>query len=32
MKVEFNAEDLTGETPVLAIDGWNIKYVEKELK
>jgi exo-1,4-beta-D-glucosaminidase len=30
--VEFNAEDLNGETPVLAIDGWNITHVEKEMK
>lgn len=29
---EFNAEDLNGETPVLAIDGWNITHVEKEMK
>jgi exo-1,4-beta-D-glucosaminidase len=32
MKVEFNAKDLNGEAPVFAIDGWNIKHVEKELK
>jgi len=32
LKVEFNAEDLSGEAPVLAIAGWNIKPAEKELK
>jgi len=32
VKVEFQEKDLTGETPVLAIDGWNIKYAEEELK
>jgi exo-1,4-beta-D-glucosaminidase len=32
LKVQFKAEDLNGETPVLAIDGWNITHVEKELK
>jgi exo-1,4-beta-D-glucosaminidase len=32
VKVEFNAEDLNGEAPVFAIDGWNIKHAEKELK
>jgi exo-1,4-beta-D-glucosaminidase len=31
VKVEFNAEDLNGATPVLAITGWNIKKTEKEL-
>jgi len=29
---EFNAENLDGATPVLAIDGWNINPSEKELK
>jgi exo-1,4-beta-D-glucosaminidase len=32
VKVEFYAENLNGATPVLAIAGWNIKPVEKELK
>ena len=32
IRVEFNAENLDGATPVLAIDGWNIKPSEKELK
>ncbi len=32
IKVEFAAENLGGATPVLAIDGWNIKKAEKELK
>jgi hypothetical protein len=32
LKAEFNAEDLKGETPVLAIDGWNIEHTEKELR
>ena len=32
LKVEFNAEDMNDETPMLAIDGWNITHVEKELK
>jgi exo-1,4-beta-D-glucosaminidase len=31
LKVEFNAENMDGETPILAIDGWNIKHVEKGL-
>lgn len=31
VKVEFNAEDLNGATPILAIAGWNIKKTEKEL-
>jgi exo-1,4-beta-D-glucosaminidase len=30
--VQFSEEDLGGEAPVLAIDGWNIAHVEKELK
>jgi hypothetical protein len=29
---EFNAENLDEATPVLAIEGWNIKPSEKELK
>jgi hypothetical protein len=32
LKVEFNAEDLGGENPVLVVDGWNINHLEKELK
>ena len=32
INVEFNAEDLNGEKPLLAIDGWNISHVEKEMK
>jgi len=32
VKVTFNEKDLTGETPLFAIDGWNIKYMEEELK
>jgi exo-1,4-beta-D-glucosaminidase len=32
LKVEFNAEDLGGTKPLLAIDGWNIVREEKELK
>ena len=32
LKVEFNAKNLDGATPVIAIDGWNIKKAEKELK
>ena len=32
VNVEFNTEDLTGEVPVLAIEGWNITHVEKEMK
>jgi exo-1,4-beta-D-glucosaminidase len=32
LKVEFKAEDLGGETPVLAIDGWNIIHTERELR
>jgi exo-1,4-beta-D-glucosaminidase len=32
IKVEFMAEDLNGETPVLAIDGWNIVHSETKLK
>ena len=32
LKVEFDAEDLNGERPVLAFDGWNIIRQERELK
>ncbi len=32
VKVEFNAEDLDGATPVLAIAGWNIKNDRKGTK
>ncbi|MDP4223780.1 MAG: hypothetical protein Q8868_10745, partial [Bacteroidota bacterium] len=32
LKVEFKAEDLGGESPVLAIDGWNIVKAEKDLR
>jgi exo-1,4-beta-D-glucosaminidase len=32
VKVEFDAENLDGAIPVLALDGWNIKPAEKELK
>ncbi|NOY38190.1 MAG: hypothetical protein GXO83_11540 [Chlorobi bacterium] len=31
VKVEFNAEDLDGEKPVLHVGGWNIKEVDKKL-
>jgi hypothetical protein len=30
VKVTFLEKDLNGESPVLAIDGWNIKYTEVE--
>ncbi len=30
--VEFNPDDLKGETPVLVLAGWNISHAEKELK
>jgi exo-1,4-beta-D-glucosaminidase len=32
IKVEFAAENLGGATPILALDGWNIKHADKELK
>jgi exo-1,4-beta-D-glucosaminidase len=32
VKVEFSEKDLGGETPVLAIDGWNIAHSELVLK
>jgi len=32
IKVEFAAENLDGAKPILALAGWNIKSVEKELK
>jgi exo-1,4-beta-D-glucosaminidase len=32
IKVEFNAEDMNGEIPVMVIDGWNITHLEKEIK
>jgi len=32
VKVEFSEKDLTGDTPILVIDGWNIKHEELELK
>jgi exo-1,4-beta-D-glucosaminidase len=32
LKVVFKAENLDGDIPVFAIDGWNIKHVEKEIK
>jgi exo-1,4-beta-D-glucosaminidase len=32
VNVEFKAEDLGGGIPLLAIDGWNIKKTEKEIK
>ncbi len=32
LKVEFDAKNLDGTTPVFAIDGWNIKKAEKEQK
>jgi len=32
IKAEFSGDDLKGEEPVLQIDGWNIKLIEKELK
>lgn len=32
LKVEFAEEDLKGELPVFAVDGWNVNYIEKELK
>jgi exo-1,4-beta-D-glucosaminidase len=32
IKVAFAAENLDGAAPILALDGWNIKKTEKELK
>jgi exo-1,4-beta-D-glucosaminidase len=32
LKVVFAEEDLKGELPLLAIDGWNINHIEKDLK
>jgi hypothetical protein len=32
LKVTFAEENLNGEIPVLAIDGWNINHIEKDLK
>ena len=32
VKVEFNAENLDGEKPVLHVEGWNIKHIEKEIE
>ena len=32
LKVEFNAEDLDGESPALAVEGWNIVREEREMK
>ena len=32
VKVTFHEKDLTGETPLFAIDGWNIVHVEQEIK
>jgi exo-1,4-beta-D-glucosaminidase len=32
LQVEFDLKDLNGEKPLLKVDGWNIKAVEKEIK
>lgn len=32
LKVEFAIDDLKGDTPVLALDGWNIRKEEMEVK
>ncbi len=32
VKVEFTEKDLTGDTPLLVIDGWNIRHEEAEVK
>ena len=32
VKVEFTEKDLAGDTPILVIDGWNIKHEETEVK
>jgi exo-1,4-beta-D-glucosaminidase len=32
INVNFDSKDLGGEEPVLEVDGWNVKSVEKELK
>jgi len=32
LKVEFSERDLNNEKPVFAIDGWNIKKAEKEIR
>jgi exo-1,4-beta-D-glucosaminidase len=31
VKVEFTEKDLAGDTPILVIDGWNIKHEEREV-
>jgi len=32
LQVEFDMKNLDGEKPVLKVDGWNVKAVEKEIK
>lgn len=32
VKVEFNAEDLDGESPILEIEGWNVKSLEMKIE
>jgi exo-1,4-beta-D-glucosaminidase len=32
LNVEFDSKNLGGEEPVLKVDGWNVKSVEKEIK
>jgi len=32
VKVEFNAENLNGEKPVLNVEGWNINTIEREIE
>jgi exo-1,4-beta-D-glucosaminidase len=32
LKVEFSNADLNGESPVFAVDGWNVITVEKDIK
>jgi len=32
LNVEFDQKDLQGESPLLKVEGWNVKAVEKEIK
>jgi exo-1,4-beta-D-glucosaminidase len=32
LQVQFNMKDLGGEKPVLKVDGWNMKSIEKEIQ
>jgi exo-1,4-beta-D-glucosaminidase len=32
VQVEFDSKDLNGEKPLLKVDGWNVKVIEKEIK